>query len=189
MLTCDRSRIHVVLVSCGLLANASACSSQGTSAAPSRTRRLRRWLCALSALAAVMQLSPPARGALGDDVAAVAKDRARMQANLHIQQRGNYEVHELATPIGTTVREFVGQDSKVFAVSWSGGWRPNLRDIMGAHYDRFIDGTRGKLRARGPVRIDLPGMVVVMGGHLRTFFGQVYLTDLLPVGVQPQDLR
>ena len=35
----------------------------------------------------------------------------------------------------------------------------------------------------------LPGMVVVMGGHLRTFFGQVYLTDLLPVGVQPQDLR
>lgn len=148
-----------------------------------------RWLCALSALAALMQFSPPARGALGDDVAAVAKDRARMQANLQIHRRVNYEVHELATPSGTTVREFIGQDSKVFAVAWSGGWRPNLRDVMGVHYDRFVNGTRGKLRSRGPVRIELPGMVVVMGGYLRTFFGQVYLTDLLPVGVQPQDLR
>ena len=189
MPTYERSRIQVVSVSHGLPASASARSSQSTSTALPRTRRLCRWLCGLSALAALMQFFPPARGALGDDVAAVAKDRARMQASLHIQQRGNYEVHELATPTGTKVREFVGQDSKVFAVSWSGGWRPNLRDIMGVHYDRFIEGTRGKRRSRGPVRIELPGMVVVMGGYLRTFFGQVYLTDLLPSGVQPQDLR
>jgi hypothetical protein len=155
----------------------------------SRIRGLRRWLCAGSTLAALIQFSPLVHGALGDDVDAVAKDRARMRANLRIQQRGNYEVHELASPTGTTVREFVGQDSKVFAVSWSGGWRPNLRDIMGVHYDRFVEGTRGKLRSRGPVRVELPGMIVVMGGHLRNFFGQVYLTDLLPTGVQPQDLR
>lgn len=150
---------------------------------------LSRWLCALSALAALMQLSLPARAALGDDVAAVANDRARMQASLKIQRRANYEVHELTAPTGTTVREFVGQDSKVFAVSWSGGWRPNLHDIMGSHYDRFIEGTRGKRRARGPVRVELPGMVVVMGGHMRNFYGQVYLTDLLPAGVQPENLR
>jgi hypothetical protein len=146
-------------------------------------------LCASSALAALMQLSPPARGALGDDVAAEAKDRVRMHASLQIQQRVNYEVHELASTTGTTVREFVGPDGKVFAVSWSGGWRPNLRDIMGVHYDRFIDSTRGKRRSAGLARIELPGLVVVMGGYLRTSFGQAYLTDLLPTGVQPQDLR
>ena len=60
---------------------------------------------------------------------------------------------------------------------------------MGAHYDRFIAGTRGRRATRGIVRIELPGMVVVMGGHLRTFFGQVTLTDLLPAGVAAGDLR
>jgi hypothetical protein len=105
-----------------------------------------------------------------------------MQASLKVSRRPNYDVHELATSTGSTVREFVGGDGKVFAVSWSGGWRPNLRDIMGTHYDRFISGTRGRLRARGPVRIELPGMVVFMGGYLRTFFGHVYLTDQLPAG-------
>ena len=39
------------------------------------------------------------------------------------------------------------------------------------------------------VRVELPGMVVVMGGHMRNFYGQVYLTDLLPAGVQPENLR
>jgi hypothetical protein len=32
-------------------------------------------------------------------------------------------------------------------------------------------------------------MSVVMGGYLRTFFGQVILTDLLPDGVAAGDLR
>jgi hypothetical protein len=140
------------------------------------------------ALALLLQWSPAARAALGDDVAAVAADQARMQATLQVWRRGNYEIHELALPTGTRVRHFVGDSGKVFAVSWSGGWRPNLRDIMGQHYDKFIAATRGKRAARGVARVDLPGMVVVMGGHQRAFFGHVYLTDLLPAGFVTQDL-
>ena len=108
-----------------------------------------------------------------------------MHAQLQIRRKVNYDVHELRTSFGSTVREFVGPDGKVFAVSWSGGWRPNLHDIMGVHYDRFIASTRGKRLARGPVRIELPGMVVVMGSYLRTSFGYVYLTDQLPAGFAP----
>jgi Protein of unknown function (DUF2844). len=150
---------------------------------------LRHWPCAALALALVLGFSPPAHAALGDDVAAVAADQARMQASLQIWRKSNYVVHELAAPSGTKVRQFVGDSGKVFAVSWSGGWRPNLRDIMGAHYDRFIAGTRGRRAARGVARIELPGMVVVMGGHQRAFFGHVYLTDLLPAGFAPDDIR
>jgi hypothetical protein len=116
-------------------------------------------------------------------------DQVRMQASLQIWHRDNYAIHELMIPSGTTVRQFVGDSGKVFAVSWSGGWRPNLRDIMGAHYDKFIAGTRGRRVARGVARIELPGMVVVMGGHQRAFFGHVYLTDLLPSGFAPEDIR
>lgn len=140
-------------------------------------------------LIAAVQLASPAMAALGDDVSAVDQDRVRMHANRQIKHRTNYDIHELNTEIGATVKEFVGQTGKVFAVSWSGGWRPDLRDIMGAHYDRFIAHTRGKLRGRGPARIELPGMVVFMGTYLRTSFGHVYLTDQLPDGFTPGRLE
>jgi len=148
-----------------------------------------RWLWALVGTAAVFGFSPPARAALGDDVAMVARDRVVMHARLQVLRRNNCEVHELALPSGTTVRQFVGDHGKIFAVAWSGGFRPDLRDIMGAHYDRFLESRRGKPRARGPLRVDLPGMVVFMGGYLRTFFGHVYLTDLVPAGLDPKDIR
>jgi len=143
------------------------------------------WSSATLALALGLQLFLPARtarAALGDDVAAVAADQMRMEASLQIWRRGNYAIHELGVPTGGKIRHFVGDGGKVFAVSWSGGWRPNLRDIMGDHYDKFIAATRGKRVARGVARIELPGMVVVMGGHQRAFWGHVYLTDLLPAG-------
>ncbi len=127
-------------------------------------------------------VSRQAHAALGDDVSAVANDQARLRASLRITAMKGYVIHELASPAGATVREYVGTHGKVFGVSWSGGWRPNLRDILGSHYDRFIAGTRGQRRARGMARIELPGLVVVMGGYLRTFWGHAYLTDLAPVG-------
>jgi hypothetical protein len=146
------------------------------------------WPCTVLVLALAVQSSSPAHAALGDDVSAVALDQARMQATLQVWRKSNYTIHELASPTGIKVRHFVGDSGKVFAVSWSGGWRPNLRDIMGAHYDKFIAATRGKRVARGVARIELPGMVVVMGGHQRAFFGHVYLTDLLPTGFAPEGI-
>ena len=155
----------------------------------SPVRHLRHWLSAAAAFALVLQFSSGARAALGDDVSAIAVDQARLGASLLVQNRAGYAIHELAAPTGTKVRQFVGQAGKVFAVSWSGGWRPNLRDVMGAYYDRFIAGTRGRRATRGVARIELPGMIVVMGGHQRAFFGHVYLTDLAPAGFAPEEIR
>lgn len=136
----------------------------------------------LFALLSTVLSSSPAHAALGDDVSTVAADRVRLQADLKVMQRDNYTIHELALPTGIRLRHFVGGSGKIFAVSWSGGWRPNLRDVMGSHYDDFIAATQGKRVARGVARIEVPGMVVVMGGHQRAFFGHVYLTDQVPAG-------
>lgn len=153
-----------------------------------KSDRIVLWLCSACTLAAV-HFATPAHAGLGDEVAAVEKDRSAMQAKLHVSKRASYDVHELALETGATVREFVGQDNKVFAVSWSGGWRPNLRDLFSKHYDRYVEGTRGLRHARGPVRIQLPGMVVFMGGHLRHFFGYAYLTEQVPAGFLPEDVK
>lgn len=140
------------------------------------------WGFALAAGLAWAGLSTPAQAALGDDASAIAADQVRLQASLRITAMKGYAIHELTSPVGSTVREYVGSTGKVFGVSWSGGFRPNLRDIMGSRYDQFIASTRGQRRARGPVRVELPGMVVTMGSYLRTYWGHVYLTDLAPVG-------
>ena len=153
-----------------------------------QVRSLCRWLPAV-AFALAVHHSPKASAALGDDASAIVAEQARLGATLRMFQRAKYSVHELALPTGTKVRQFVGEAGKVFAVSWSGGWRPNLRDIMGKHYDRFIAGTRGRRVARGVARIELPGMVVVMGGPQRACFGKVTLTDMLPAGLAPEDIR
>jgi hypothetical protein len=140
------------------------------------------WGFALGVALALVGRPAPAQAALGDDASAIAADQSRLQASLRITAMKGYAIHELTSPVGSTVRQYVGSVGKVFGVSWSGGFRPNLRDIMGSHYDQFIAGTRGQRRARGPVRVELPGMVVTMGGYLRTFWGHVYLTDLAPAG-------
>jgi hypothetical protein len=140
------------------------------------------WPFATVALALGLQSSSSSGAALGDDVAAVAAYQARTRASLQTRRKSNYEIHELTLPTGTKIRHFVGDSGKVFAVSWSGGWRPNLRDVMGEHYDNFIATTRGKRVARRVARIELPAKVVVMDGHQRAFFGHVYLTDLSPAG-------
>jgi len=154
-----------------------------------RLARLWRALCAILTLFTLLAYAPAARAALGDDVSAVDNDRIRMRASLRVLKHSTHDVHEMATAIGTKVREFVGKDGKVFAVSWSGGWRPNLRDIMGSHYDRFIANTRGHRRQRGPARIEIPGMVVFVGGYLRMSFGYAYLPDRLPAGFSLQDIN
>ncbi len=147
-----------------------------------------RALFAVFGLTTALTLAPAAHAALGDDVSAVENDRIVMRATVRVQRYSTHDVHEMATAIGTKVRQYVGKDGKVFAVSWSGGWRPNLRDIMGAYYDRFITNTRGHRRPRGRARIVMPGMVVFVGGYLRMSYGYVYLTDRLPAGFSPRDI-
>lgn len=149
-----------------------------------------RALCAMGALAASLGFSPCAQAALGEDADSVAADQIRLQAKLQIVPRANHTIHELQVPTGGNIRQFVATESgKVFAVSWSGGWRPNLRELMGKHYDRYLAAAKERRMGRGPVRIEIPGLVVVMGGHQRNFFGHAYLTDLVPQGFRPEDIR
>lgn len=148
-----------------------------------------RWLSMLSAVATTLAFSSPAAATLGEGASSVEVNRVKMQAHLQVVRRANYVVHELGLPAGGKVRQFVADGGKVFAVSWSAGWRPDLREIMGTHYDRYIAATKGKIVARGPVRLELPGLVVIMGGHQRAFFGRVYLLDQLPPNMRIEDIH
>ncbi len=136
----------------------------------------------LASLLVLLAFTSRTQAAVGDDASAVAADQTRLHAKVRLVPMKGYVIHELTTPAGATIREYVGGAGKIFAVAWSGGWRPDLQEIMGSRYDEYIAARRGQRRARGPIRVELPGMVVVMGSYLRNFWGRVTLTDLAPSG-------
>ena len=90
-----------------------------------------------------------------------------------------YAVHEIAAPSGTVVREFVSPAGKVFAVAWSGPTLPDLKQVLGPYFDTYVAALQQR-KARGPVSVVLPGLVVQSSGHMRAFVGKAYLPDGMP---------
>jgi Protein of unknown function (DUF2844) len=161
--------------------------------------KLKAWkssACPLSMMLVMMMmiaLPLPAFAALGGDVASVRTDQAHMRAALvRITGAGAYSVHEIQTPYGTLVREYVSTTGTVFAVAWQGPWQPDLRQVLGTYFDHYIQSAqavRSRRRGRGSLLIQEPGLVVQQAGHPRAFVGSAYDPQLLPQGFDARTIR
>jgi hypothetical protein len=144
-------------------------------------------------LALILILPTTVHAALGGDAASVDADRVRIQgALMRIVRNDSYALHEIRSAAGTMIREYVSPSGTVFAVVWQGPWIPDLRQVLGAHFDQYqtaMRGARRERKARGLVAIDGPDLVVQMSGHPRSFFGRVYVPALLPQGVQVDAIK
>jgi hypothetical protein len=139
-------------------------------------------------LAALLPLE--ASAALGGPVSSVATDQARMKAMREVKAGTAYSIHEITTPSGTVVREFVSSATgQVFAVTWQGPFMPDLQQVLGSHFATFVEASGGKPVRRGSASVSRPEVVIHSGGHMRAFAGQAYLPDQLPEGVRVEDIR
>ena len=139
----------------------------------------------------VLLLNLPALAVLGGDVSSLRDDQVHMNASLRSTPMPAYTIHELRTPGGMVVREFASSTGRIFAVSWKGTSPPNLRQLLGSHFEDFQQAA-GAQKARGPrgvLFIQQNGLVVQMGGHMRSYAGRAYLPDQLPTGIRVSDLR
>jgi uncharacterized protein DUF2844 len=154
---------------------------------PARLLRITLFLLILIAL--------PASGfaSLGGSATSVDADRVHVQgALMRIVRNDAYALHEIRSASGTMVREYVNSSGTVFAVGWEGPWLPDLRQVLGDHFDRYQAAMSTRLRARtgrGALAINEPGLVVQMGGHPRAFIGRAYVPALLPPGLQLESIR
>ena len=124
----------------------------------------------------------------------VDADRVHVQgALMRIVQTDAFALHEIRSASGTMIREYVNSSGTVFAVAWDGPWLPDLRQVLGDHFDRYQAAMqrRQRLPAPGAARWSStrPGSVVQMSGHPRAFTGRAYLPALLPAGVQLASIR
>ena len=144
-------------------------------------------LC-LSMIAFSIILPVSSFAALGGDVASIQADQAHMRAQRQVTQATGYTVHEMKAETGTTVREFVSSEGKVFGVSWSGPTGPDLPQLLGSYYGEFQQSAPTR-RAHHPVTIDTGNVVVQFGGHPRALTGRAYVPGMVPSGVRIEDIR
>jgi Protein of unknown function (DUF2844) len=155
--------------------------------------KLRSWQILIALVVSAGAIASPSRAvaALGGDVSSVQDDQVYMKAALRIQTGQAFTVHELHQESGTVVKEFIAPTGKVFAVSWSGPFIPDLHQLLGSYFDQFSQAaqTRARRPGRAPLAIQQNGLVVQSGGHMRAFFGKAYLTDELPQTVRAEMIR
>lgn len=140
---------------------------------------------------AVLLLCPGVGNAgLGRVSRTVEDDRAAMRAVSAATVRTGYTVHALTLPNGGAVSEFERPDGMIFAVTWRGPGRPDLRQLLGDAFDAVRqDNAPGGRRMRRPLRVERSDVLVQSGGHPGAFWGAAILPRLEPAGFTPGDLQ
>lgn len=140
--------------------------------------------------AGISVASPPAFAVLGGDVATVQADQVHINATRRVSQSNGYVIHELHAPTGAVVREFVSPSGKVFAIAWQAPSLPDLRQLLGPYFDEFQKAAALSHKpGNAPLIVEHSGLVVQLGGHMRSFTGRAYLPDQLPAGARTEDIR
>jgi len=140
----------------------------------------------------ILALPFPLSASLGGDFTSVQSDQAKFQGTLRTTSSDAYTVHEIQTPTGTVVREYVTPGGQVFAVSWRGPARPNLQQLFGSYYDQYVHAAQQAKQQQpghGPSSIQEPNLVVHSGGRMRFYVGKAYIPQMVPDGVQVDALQ
>jgi len=140
----------------------------------------------------MLALPIPALAALGGDVTSVQGDQAQMKGSLKTTEAEAYTTHEITAPGKTVVKEYVSPEGKVFAISWSGPFIPNMQQLLGTYSNRFVQAAKLQRESQPghrPVNIKQPDFVFQNGGHMRSYFGRAYLPAMVPQGVNVDALQ
>ena len=148
-------------------------------------------LASAAAAAAIFAAASSAHAFLGGGYATVTADRAHMAARLQTSAAATHTLHQLTLANGGVVKEFSRPDGTIFAVTWRGPGRPDLRQLLGDHFSTLqADNARHPGRPRRlPLMVNRSDFVVQTGGHPGAFWGVAYLPQAAPSGFSPSELK
>jgi hypothetical protein len=148
-------------------------------------------LTSTAALAMLLGLVPAdAWAALGETRDSVQQDLLALGGTkITIQTSSRYDVHQLVTGGGATVRQYVEKGGTVFAVSWSGRFPPDLRVLLGAHYRQYVAVAKAPHPDHHVLSVTTDSLVLDVVKLPRGFAGHAHLPSLVPPGVGADELR
>jgi len=154
-------------------------------------RHIQRTLI-LTGFVLLVAVSFSADAELGGSINSIDADKIHMKAQVRSPAiaAAAYTVHELTLPSNTVVRQYASASGIVFAVSWHGPFKPDLRQLLGPHFDTMLERQSHNVHAGHPhTRINEQNLVIESGGHMRNFVGRAYLPSQMPAGVTAQDIK
>ncbi|MGE5336560.1 MAG: DUF2844 domain-containing protein [Gemmatimonadota bacterium] len=169
------------------------CALMKTPSRLSRTLHSACMVCAAFVVVAAYLAPGAAMASLGGDAATVELDRTHFRAMRMSARTASappaYTVQSMQLPGGINVREYVSAAQKVFAVAWDGPRIPDVRQLLGAYYPRYVDSAKAAARGHRPVERQDADLVIRTSGHPRAFRGLAYLPQQVPPGVDPSELQ
>ena len=156
---------------------------------------------ALALLFVVGSPTATAYAALGETADSVTADAASFNA-VTVQQVARsalnapavkaYTVEQMTVASGIAVKEYVGPNGRVFAVTWRGRRPPDLSVLLGSYFSQYEDAANaGGLTAHGLHHASVRGsdVTVETAGHMRDMWGRALLPAMLPPGVEQSEIQ
>ncbi|MBF0592799.1 MAG: DUF2844 domain-containing protein [Nitrospirae bacterium] len=153
--------------------------------------RLYATLVGLIVLGVVFLPCREVQATLGGSVDSVGSDREALSAVKRAAQVYNgYTVVEIVSP-ANTVREYISPAGIVFGIAWNGLSHPDLKQLLGCYsgeYEKTLQQTPRKHGIRR-IQIKTDRTVVEKWGHMRNLKGRAYVPDLIPSGVNIDEIK
>lgn len=138
---------------------------------------------------ALVGFAEPSFASLGGQADTVQSDTIKLQATRHVAVKTLYQVHELELSSGTVVREYLSPNGTVFGVAWRGPFKPNLNQLLGNYFDRFVAAGQLRHADHRMLRLNDSDLVIESAGRMRAFEGRGYLPALIPAGVSVNEIQ
>jgi hypothetical protein len=93
----------------------------------------------------------------------------------------NYLMLDTTLATGTHIRQYVSSQGRVFAVTWSGPFLPELKVLLGKYFDTMeTESARTSRAGRSHIAINHRELVINAGGHMRSFEGEAWIPAEMP---------
>ncbi len=132
-----------------------------------------------------------AHAELGGGLSRVLADQTIFRAQRTSLGHGNHMHHELTLPNSGTVKEFTNSSGQIFAVTWSGPGKPDLRQLLGGYFPALQAANAEAFghNLRRPAHVNRSDLMIQTGGHMGYFWGVAYVPSLAPAGFSTTDLQ
>lgn len=141
----------------------------------------------LSLFCACLIYASPSHAELGGTV---SKDAIQIQEKFPADATGQrLNVFQIKLPTGTQIKEYATTDNIVVGVSWQGPTLPNLKQLLGQHFDTFAKRPATKDTNHHNVDFFSDDLVVQSYGQIHNFSGRAYLPKMLPVGISADQVN
>jgi len=154
---------------------------------------LRLNLLVLTLLLAYADASQAALGGAPSEftpASGTARSLSQASSSVEAASPANFTIQATTLEGGTTVREYINASGIVFAVSWSGPFKPDLKKLLDGYFDAMVAESAKSPRAgHSQLRVNRPDLIIISGGHMRAFEGKAYLPAAFPAGFSAADIH